>query len=1532
MKIDEYLTALRKKHNIAIGVDGDTLKVQANQSDLTNEIIAEIKGRKEEILKFFLDMTAKEKYSSIDRAIDKKYYELSPAQQRLYFIYEMHPFSTAYNMPQVILLEGHLDIQKFKSAFDKLIMHHEPLRTSFLVSKGQIVQKIHATASCIIAHFSAKQSEINATVQKFIKPFDLSHAPLLRVGLIQLAKDRHVLAVDVHHIITDGVTQEILLQDFLAFYGGAKLKPLSIQYKDYAEWTKMNNHVNIETQKEFWLKEFEELPPRMQLPTDKVKPAVRNYMGSTAGFTVSVEETKKLDILAKQQEVTPFMLILSIYNVFLKIISNSEDLVVGVPTAGRNRVETQHMVGLFLNNICIRNQPKSTYGFDEFLATVKAKTLNCFENQQYQFEELINDLGIERENGVNPLFEARFVFQNYDKSTLEIPGIKLSPVEITREVSQFNLTLYVEKKDQLHLNFNYSTELFEAHTIERFIGYLKKIISLVVEDATLTIGNLEVLSESEKKLLVNTFNNTSTIDGDRTSLLNVFEKQVKTRPDDVAVVCLDKNLTFKELDVRSNDLANEILKLEIRSAHIGLYTEPSLEMLIAIWAILKAGYAFLPIDPLQHTLRNQTILRDSKCDLIVTKENNKKSVLGVKNIVVNAQKEKTNTARPHAKNITKLAYIIYTSGSTGKPKGVKITKDNLTNYVCWFHKFFDITEKDSSILTSSFAFDLGYSSLFPTILKGATVHLVPHELYRSPLDLKSYIIANKIAYLKVTPSLFSTMVNIPGFIKDIAEVIRLIILGGEPIRLNDIETAMKITDGICFANHYGPTETTIGVLAEKIIDLETYRSRPTIGTPIDNTKVLILDENEKILPIGTVGELCVIGSSVGDGYLNTTKGDKFKSYTINGTINQLYKTGDMARWLSTAKIEFIGRIDDQIKINGYRVELKEIINVLTTDENISEATILVKKKQGHNYMVAYYVSSEPISKEALKNLLTKNFPAYMIPSEYLRLEQFPLTANGKIDKKSLPQPESIEKENLAPTTDTQRELVKIWSELLEINEEEIGVDDNFFDLGGNSIAAIKMNYRIRTKFSVSLEFRELFENTTIEKIAVLITTSVKNEKDVIKRIPNSDQYIASSAQRRLYYEYLKNPSSTHYNILNVFKITGEIDSDIVHQALEKLVERHETLRTSFTLDDEGEVVQSIKDNTDFELYLWKGNSFNSLEMAIDDINRPFDLSEPNLLRCGLFEESKKDVYLIMCMHHIICDGISKNIMIREFKELYNNNGLPAMALRYVDYAHWQRNSKENILPQKEYWSENLQGIRTEINLPRIKGRELAQSDLASYETMFLEDKLYHTIKQKALENQVSDFMFLLSIYYLFLAKISGEFDIVIGTDVGGRTHSELGTIVGTFVNLLPLRLQFEDKWTFSDLLSEVKQCAVGGFENQDYQYDQMCQLIKEQENITGDLFQVHFTLVNYVDDNVWLNDSKYQSVEIKWAQTTLYELKIHAIDEGDRFRLLFIYNKELYNKEIITLFKHYYKNILHLVLDNGLIEIGNIEIEDKVIS
>jgi amino acid adenylation domain-containing protein len=1080
----ESLLLKLAKHNIDVKVEKGNLKLNIPNGFDAQDILGEIKFRKEELIAFITErVQLKNNYRLIEKAPVKEYYPLSSAQKRLYFLREFDPLSLAYNMPQALKLNGVVDKERLTLAFKKLIQRHESLRTYFEVINEEPVQKIAEQVDFEIDYMECNREDADEIIKNFVRLFDLKKPPLLRLSLIKVAPEEYFLMFDLHHIITDGVSEPLLVKDFMAFYNNETLPELRLQYKDYVEWHLSEvQQEYILKQRAFWLNEFKEQITTLELPIDYERPSVKGHDGSFVTFYISPDETNKLRSVGESEGSTMFMMLLSIFNVFLSKIANQDDIIIGTPTAGRQHADLENIIGMFVNTLAIRSNPKGSLSFREFLSVVKSKTLSCFENQAYQLETLIDELKIERDTSRNPLFEVMFSYENFEPSVLELPGLTYSAHSIGHSVAKFDLTLLVhEYEGRLFLNFGYATDVFKKETIEKFTVYFKKLVSSIISDTNKKIADLEMLPIDEKKKLLYEFNANQLPCPTHKTIVDLFEEQLLKTPDNTAVLWDKKRLTYTDLNEKVNQLANHLMENGVK-AHmvVALKMERSLEMIIGLLAILKTGAAYLPIDPSLPGQRILQMLEDSKTMHLLTDEDEQNSYKQFVNVINVHHPEIERCNKNNVRvliNPADVAYVIYTSGSTGKPKGVMIMHSAVINLIASQAELFKITPEERILQFSTIGFDASVEQLWLALLTGAALVLVNKDVITDQGMFNEFLSENHITHLHATPSFLENITL------DKHDELKRIISGGEECK---VSLAKRLCKEYVFYNEYGPTETTVTATVKQVTEADTTAIKISIGKPIHNTQAYILGRYKELLPEGTRGELYIGGAGLAKGYLydEALTQERFVSNPfING--EKIYHTGDIAGWMPDGTLEFFGRIDNQVKLRGFRIELGEIENHLVKYELIKEVVVVLLEQE--QQLVAYYVSENEILTADLKHFLYGELPEYMVPSYFVHLQALPLTISGKLNKKALPVPQlSREPEYVAPSNEVEEKLAEIWAEVLKLEKGIIGTNRNFFELGGHSLRAMVLANKIFKELNVSIPLKEIFEKPTIRLQAEVV--------------------------------------------------------------------------------------------------------------------------------------------------------------------------------------------------------------------------------------------------------------------------------------------------------------------------------------------------------------------------------------------------------------------------------------------------------------
>jgi amino acid adenylation domain-containing protein len=1503
-------------------------------------IIEILKKNKRELIDYINKRIALNVKSRILPASFKDYYKLSSAQKRMYFLHELDKFSLAYNMSQFFSLQGEVDTDRLGKICKELINRHEGLRTSFELIDGNPLQKISAQVNFEIEIYYGNE-HIEAISKKFIRPFDLRKAPLMRVGLIRNVAKAHILMTDIHHIICDGESEGLLIKDLMALYNNERLPDLPLQYKDYAEWQQSDEQQDMmQYQKDFWKKDLSGELPLLELPYDFPRPLIKSYDGDYVDFEISAADTSMLKKLAEVENSTMYMLLLTVNAVLLSKLANTDDVIVGTPVASRLDSDLENVVGMFVNTLPIRCYPKGAMPFNVFLSEIRSKLISCLDNQAFSYEQLIEELMVDRNTGRNPLFDVMFAYQNFEALSLEIPGLVLTTCNIEHTISQFDLSLWAFETDgKILLKFEYSTKLFSKDTINRFIACFKKIISTIIIYPDKRISDISIVGDDEQIKLLKTFNSTKTDYPRDETVISLFEQQVRKTPAHTAVICGGTTLCYLELHRLSNKVAMYLRdKMNVKQGDlVGLIIERELYLIPCIFGILKAGATYVPISPQYPEERIKSIVIDSELKVLLS--TNKQHTAYLANLPgyvdldvswndIIAQPE--ITIETLAKGDT-LAYIIFTSGSTGRPKGVMIEHHAVVNRILWMQLTYPITETDVILQKTSIVFDVSVWELFWWSFTGAALCLLRPGGEQEPNEIIKVISEYKVTTIHFVPSMLSSFLTAAeGHIHYLSSL-KYVFSSGEELKPEQVKLFGKLIgkiNGTRLVNLYGPTEATVDVSYYEC-DFSKNHSIVPIGKPINNISLYVLNTYKELVPIGVAGELYIAGVGLARGYLNN-KELTDKKFVNNPNVHgeRMYATGDIAVWLPDGNIRYLGRIDNQVKIRGYRIELGEIENQLLLHEVISEATVMLKGKDGNKYLVAYYVPKREIYEKELKTFLSFALPSYMIPAHFVSMMKLPTTSNGKLDKRALPDPVfPIDNCYSAPSSVIECKLAFMWATVLACRMEEVGIRKSFFELGGHSMKAFHLINSINKEFSVNMGVRDIFENPTIESQASLLESMSSGNIVPILKVAENEFYGVSAAQERLFYQQMLYKDSIAYNNNLVLRIKTEVDISKLNRSLQQLIDRHSVLRTKFLLTIDG-VMQKLVENVEFHIEELNTLQLKNIEDSVKYFTRPFNPESDFLMRCGLITFPQEGSYLLVDIHHIICDGISLNILIRDLAAIYMGEKLELLPLSYLDYAGWQRSY--DMRKQQAYWMRKLSGELPTLDLPVKQNKGGVDIHSAFLKTMKINATQYQEIRTIASDADASPFMFLLSLFYILLSKMSGKTDIIIGTDVVGRTHEAFKNVVGTFVNILPLRITVDNEVSYREFLAQVKQCVLEGLDNQEYQFEQMVVLQrKEKKNNFNDIVRVHFSFDDVIEGSDALNQLSFVPVEVFLPLTTKYELQFTAKEENGTLYITFVASTGLYEEETISLMLDYHKHILETILENAEIRIGSILFQYK---
>ncbi|HEX9939135.1 MAG TPA: amino acid adenylation domain-containing protein, partial [Longimicrobium sp.] len=1418
---------------------------------------------------------------------------LSFAQQRLWFMDRMEGTGSAYHIPTRMRLKGELDRDALVRALDTIVERHEALRTVFPEQGGVAAQRIAPAGE---SRFSLAEHDLSGrpgagrevarlAAEDARTPFDLARGPLIRGMLVRMAEDDHVLLVTMHHIVSDGWSMGVFTRELGALYGAFRegrpdpLPPLAVQYADYAAWQRrwMEGEV-LRTQAEYWKTTLAGAPELLEVPTDRPRPARQDFTGASVSLVLSEELTAALKALSRRHGATLYMTLLAGWAATLSRLSGQGEVVVGTPSANRGRREIEGLIGFFVNMLPVRVELSAAPTVAALLGRVRGRALGAQHHQDIPFEQVVELVRPARSMAHAPLFQAMFTWQNAPGGGADLPGLTLAPAgpagsptrseapsssaaPSAQATANVDLSLVLwARGGTIAGSVTYAAALFERETVERYVGYLRRLLEAMVADESQAVARLPLLGEAERRLVVEEWNATDTVYPRSSCIHELFEEQAGQTPGAVAVVFEDRSLTYAELNARANQLAHRLRALGVGpDARVAICVERGVEMMVGLLATLKAGGAYVPLDPAHPAERLGGMLADSAPVALLTQGPLAGLFDGADVRVIDlvadagtwAGEPETN---PGVRSIgltpEHLAYVIYTSGSTGTPKGVMVEHRSLANLVAWHRAAFGVTAGDRSSSVAGFGFDATTWEVWPPLCTGAAL-LLPAT--RDPQALLEWWEEQTLDV-----SFLPTPLAEVAFARGRASAgLRTLLIGGD--RLRSIPAGLPFT----LVNNYGPTETTVVATSGEV----GASAKVHIGRPIANTRVYLLDRVGQPVPVGVAGELYVGGEGVARGYQHRPglTAERFVPDPFSaGPGARMYRTGDLARWLADGTIEFLGRTDFQVKIRGFRIELGEIEARFAEHASVRDAVVLVREDTaGDRRLVAYYVG-EALDVDTLRAHLAERLPSYMVPAALVWMERLPLTPNGKVDRKALPAPEGdayAAREYEPPAGETEQALAGIWAEVLRV--DRVGRRDSFFELGGHSLLAVQVISRVRQALEVEVALGDLFARPVLADFARGLETATRSVLPPIEPADRGGRVPLSFAQQRLWFlEQLGELGST-YHISQRQRLHGELDRAALVRALDTIVTRHEALRTVFTEVD-GVPEQRIAPAAESRFHLVEhdlaGDADAKAELGrilADEAHAPFDLERGPLIRGRLIRLAADDHLLVLTMHHIVSDGWSMGVLTRELSALYaafrrgEPDPLPALPVQYADYATWQRRWVEGdiLRQQAEYWTATLAGAPELLELPADRPRP-AQVDHAGAQLgVVLDEELTAGLKALARRHGATPFMTLLAGWAAVLSRLSGQDDVVIGTPTAGRGRAEIEGLIGFFVNTLAIRVDVSGAPTVAELLGEVKKRALEAQDHQDIPFEQVVELMQPVRSLAHTpLFQVMLAWQNALDE------------------------------------------------------------------------------------
>ena len=1305
------------KSNVKIDLIDGKLDIKAPVGVITEDILNEIKFYKEDLIEFFTLYKGNNKYVSIPKAPETESYPLTASQSRLWIMSQLEGGSLAYNMPGAIKLKGVIDANKLEESFRILISRHEILRTSFKTDKqGDIRQyiipieqldfRITKEDYCFVEnHEEAIASYIE---EKNKVPFNLEQAPLVRSSLIKIKEEEYVFFLLMHHIVGDGWSMELLMSEVVRVYNAltngkeADLPELGIQYKDYAVW--LNGELQQEKQQaseQYWLQQFEGELPVLELPSFKARPSIQTYNGANITHHFSQVFLEKLKDFSKEQDVTLFMTLMAGINVLLHKYSGQDDIIVGTPIAGREHPDLENQLGLYLNTLAIRTQIKDENSFLDLVSAQKVTLLAAYEHQGYPFDALVGKLNLERDTSRSVLFDVLVVLQSQGQlknlNNETVASLEVSDYNFSAKTSKLDISFNFMESDGLDLTITYNTDIYDAYLIERMFSHFENLVTESLKQPERLVREVVYLTTEEQNQLLLEFNNTEVDYPKDKTIIDLFDEQVEKNPNSVALVFEDIELTYKELDDKSNQLSYYLQErgVGLESKVILCFDDFIDLQIVGLLGIIKSGAIYVPIEPDYPQERIQHIIDDTKAEFIITSANYS-DIFATNNNVLLLDQFNFNEEISGEKNRicqNNICNIIYTSGSTGTPKGVLVSHGNLVDYLFGLSARIKIEENNSLAMMSTISTDSGSTVLFSALIFGKTIHMFSKNSLRDIYYIRQYFTINKIDCIKIVPPYWAILneddkMPIPE---------RMIIFGGEELTNEVVEAVIKRDPNVILINHYGPTEATIGKLLFVLDGIQKGRNIP-IGKSFSNTKIYVLDKNMEICPIGVKGELFIGGDGVAKGYLNNAKltEEKFVENCIVKGQGKLYKTGDLVVMLPDGNIEFKGRIDNQVKILGHRIELGEIERVINEFPMIKTSVVLVKSdNENSKVIVAYIITEKTINKESLRNYLQSKLPGYMIPKYYIELEKLPLTPMGKINRKVLPGADGedlIKNEYVAPRSKEEKLLVSVWEDVLK--RDSISIKDSFYNLGGDSIKSIQIAARLK-QHGYTLKIQHILQVPVLEQLTKYLEVSTRT----------IDQSIVTGAVdftpvQRYFFEDPIFKVHHHFNQSVVLKSKEALSHNFLAKSIAALMEQHDVLRMVYK-KQEGNWMQFNQDlsssDTPVAFYDLREEE-NGLEVMADlgaKLQSGFDLEAGPLLKVGHFRLKDGD-RLALIIHHLVVDGVSWRILLEDLSTLYaqcaagENLKLP---LKTDSFQRWASLQKEyaygdNQKSEKPYW-ENI---------------------------------------------------------------------------------------------------------------------------------------------------------------------------------------------------------------------------------------------------
>ncbi|MDB4965062.1 MAG: Malonyl CoA-acyl carrier protein transacylase, partial [Myxococcales bacterium] len=1454
------------------------------------------------------------------------------AQERLWFLAQLEPQLLAYNIVFTVRLRGALQRKALERALTELVGRHDSLRMTFPAEGGRATVHVQPPSPVelpLVALTGGERDKLTELGRlerdEAKRPFDLERGPLLRAKLVRLARADHALIIGVHHIVADGWSAHLLVDELAALHAAfaeglpSPLTPLPVGYADFAAWerTQLGGDgaaAGVEKLTRF----LAGAPTSLELPTDRPRPAVRSSRGGWVSFALSAELRHRLEAWSRARGVTPFATLFSAWTALLARYSRQEDLLVGTPVANRTRSETEGLIGFFADTAVLRARPEAGKTFATLVDEVQAAAA-AFAHTQVPLQRVVEALGVPRDTSRTPLFQTMFALQNAPVAAAQRGGLAIEVAYARPPASKFDLTLEIEPvRDGFAGVLEYSAELYDAATVRRMAEHFQMLLAGALEAPEAPLRALSLMGDVERRQLLDRWNDTA-VDYTRDACAHeLFEEQAARTPAAVAVECDGQRLTYRELDERANRLGHHLQSLGVGpGVRTGICVERSLDMVVGLLGILKAGGAYVPLDPAYPADRLAFMLEDARVPVLVTQRRLEAKLPAHDAHVVRLDDPQESagcptTPPPARVSADQLAYVLYTSGSTGQPKGVAIPHRGPVALIRWAQKVFSRDELAGVLFATSICFDLSVFELFVPLSVGGKVIVVANAL-----ALPKRAAIGDVTLLNTVPSAAQELVRSGG----LPPSVRTVCLAGEPLTATLAEALHRIPTVERLYNLYGPTEDTT---YSTFTLVPRDGTAPTIGRALENGQAYVLDASFEPVPIGVSGEVHLAGEGLARGYLHrpALTAERFVPCPFtNEPGARMYRTGDLARWRDDGNLEYLGRMDHQVKVRGYRIELGEIESALEALDGIRATAVLAREDSpGDKRLVAYIVAAgEPAPTAAeLRERLASQLPDYMVPSAFVRLDALPMTPNGKIDRTALGRsgPAAVDSEAafVAPRTDTERTLAQVFAEVLRL--PRVGVDDDFFALGGHSLLGTQVISRARAVLDVELPVRALFERRTVARLAEVVDAaragSTPSGAAPIRAGDRQRAFPLSFSQERLWFLDRLDPGQNAWHVPFALRMRGKLARAALERAVVELLRRHEVLRSTYAdgEDEPSQILGAIPvapprfvDLGDVPAAAREAELQRLLER---EAGQPFDLVAGPICRVILVRSGDEDHTLSIVTHHIAFDGWSMGVVAEELAALYRAfaNGQPSplepLGLAYADFAVWQRQHLrgEVLVEQVAYWKQALAGAPLVLPLPLDRPRRAVNGRLRG-RPIAIDRRVYAALEALGRREGATPFMAMLAALQILLARYTGQDDILIGTPIANRHRPELEPLVGFFVNTLVLRGRIDGADGFRAILRQARETALSAYQYQELPFQHVVEAMHvDRDPHVSPLFQTMFTFHNTPASQFEMDGLTVEGFPIQ-TEHSQYDLSIEIVPDADGIKGAFEYNADLFDDETI---------------------------------